>query len=253
MRFDVASAKGRVASLWESLWSSGASRRGGGSFGAPGFREIVIDGVTARYLCLGSGPPILVIASPLVGARRYLPMMQALAPSFTVVCVELPGSGGSGKLEEAWTVAQYAEWTIELCRRMPLAAPLLIGHAASARVALEVSRLVPSEVAGAILVEREGLGELTASAAPDVVRNALRHRGTFAENMRAACSPPYSMRGAALAAPGRPVAPVFRIGADDDVVAQDARAFGRAVLRFFAGVRRSARAAATAPAMGTMR
>lgn len=169
-------------------------------------RRIHVDGVAARYLVGGSGPPVLIVASPLVLARTYLPTMRALAPRFTVVVVELPGAGASDRIDGAWSFARYAAWVVELVRRMPLAAPIVIGHAASAPIALEVARLAPDEVRAIALVgpcgaceprsmlrcvaarARDALREprFTLRATPAMLANALRHRRTFFEHVRAA-------------------------------------------------------------------
>src|SRR5690606_19125709 len=70
---------------------------------APSMRRIRAGGAEARYLIAGSGPPVLVVASPLVLARTYARMARLLAASFTVVVIEPPGSGGSQRLDRAWS------------------------------------------------------------------------------------------------------------------------------------------------------
>ncbi len=119
----------------------------------PSYREVTVDGARARYLCCGSGPPLLLLASPLALGRSYQHAMRALCRSFTVVCVELPGSGGSERLAEPWSVERYAEWTLELLRYLPLAAPVVVGHAGSSAIAAALAALAPSEIGGLVLVD----------------------------------------------------------------------------------------------------
>gem|GEM_PF-4779813 len=210
----------RLSRWWQTLW--------------PTFREAVIDGVSARYLCTGSGPPVLLLASPHTRARSYLGAMRALARSFTVVCVELPGSGGSSRLERAWDVDRYAAWTVELIRRLPLAMPIVIGHAASAPVALALTERAPHELGGAFVVECPDLTTaLSARALPEVVANAVRHRGAFVQQLRALFSP--EAGPARLAAGSRAFeVPVVRTSAAEMDVEADGAAFGAAFRRFFA-------------------
>ncbi len=173
---------------------------------APSWRTIVVEGVAARYLVAGSGPPVLLVASPIVLARTYLPLVRALAPSFTVVVAELPGAGGSSRLDRAWPFDRYGAWTIELVRRMPLAAPILVGHSDAAPAVIEAARLAPDELGAIALVApcgacprrsplrvvaaraRDALAEigLTLRVAPHLAVNALRHRRTFLDHVRAA-------------------------------------------------------------------
>lgn len=170
------------------------------------WRTIRVDGALARYLCAGSGPPVLLVASPLVLARTYLPVVRALASRFTVVVAELPGAGGSERLEHAWSFERYGAWVVELVRRMPLAAPVVVGHSDAAPVVIEAARLAPEELRAVALVgpcgaceprstarvvaarARDALGEIgfTIRVTPHLVANAVRHRQTFFEHVRAA-------------------------------------------------------------------
>jgi pimeloyl-ACP methyl ester carboxylesterase len=155
----------------------------------PSYREVTVDGARARYLCTGSGPPLLLLASPLALGRTYLRAVGALRRSFTVVCVELPGSGGSERLAAPWSVERYAAWTLELIRHLPLAAPIVVGHAGSSAIARELAQLAPDEIGGLVVLDG------TSSAQPFGLRaihhlawNALRHRGVFAEHVKNACT-----------------------------------------------------------------
>jgi pimeloyl-ACP methyl ester carboxylesterase len=206
-----------LRSWWSSLW--------------PSFREAHVLGVRARYLCNGSGPPLLVLTSPLAFGRTYMRAMRSLCRSFTVVCVELPGSGGSEKLAEPWSVEQYAEWTLELVRYLPLAAPVVIGHGASAAVAVELARLAPQEIGGVVLADAPGASPaFGVRALPEIILNAVRHRSTFAEHVKAARG---ATARAALESTARPlVVPTLHASrlADD----------WKSIRRFVVAVRRSA-------------
>ncbi len=201
----------------------------------PAYREVTVDGARARYLCHGSGPPLLLLASPLALARRYRRAIRALSRSFTVVCVELPGSGGSEQLDGPWSVERYAEWVLELVRYLPLAAPIVVGHGGSTAIAAEVARQAPSEIGGLVLVEaprhtaRVGLRML-----PHVLWNALRHHGTFAEHVKNACSPTLPLLRGADAVPTLRAT----LLADDWRVVVDGREpLPSAIRRFVAAVR----------------
>lgn len=183
-----------------------------GAIAVESMRRIRVDGVESRYLITGSGPPLLIVASPLVLARTYLPIVRRLASSFTVVVVEAPGSGGSDRLERAWSFERYGEWLVDLVRRMPLAAPLVIGHSDSAPIVIEAARIAPKELRGIVLVgpcgacEPKSVARMVASRAldalgeplfsvrvtPHLARNVLRHRRAFFDHVRAACSADYA-------------------------------------------------------------
>jgi pimeloyl-ACP methyl ester carboxylesterase len=169
-------------------------------------RRIRVDGVESRYLIAGSGPPLLFVASPLVLARTYRPVVRQLASSFTVIVVEPPGSGGSDRLEQVWSYERYGAWLVDLVRRMPLASPIVVGHSDSAPIVLEAARIAPDELRGIVLVGPCGASEprsvarlVTARAidalgeprfslavTPHLLRNLLRHRRSFVAHVRAA-------------------------------------------------------------------
>lgn len=201
----------------------------------PSYREATVDGARARYLCCGSGPPLLLLASPLALARTYRRAIRTLCRSFTVVCVELPGSGGSDRLAEPWTTKRYAEWALELVRYLPLAAPVVVGHGASSSIAAELAALAPAEIGGLVLVDALGTSaQLGVRALPEVVWNGLRHRSTFAEHVKNACASraPLSVRALAV--------PTLRatLRADDwKVVANDVVPLTSTIRRFVEAIR----------------
>ena len=201
----------------------------------PSYREVTLDGARARYLCGGSGPPLLLVASPLALARTYQRAIRALCRSFTVVCVELPGSGGSERLAEPWSVERYAEWVLDLVRYLPLAAPVVVGHGGSTAIAAELAKLAPSEIGGLVLVDAPGTStQLGVRSLPQMAWNALYHRSTFAEHVRNACTASAALLGGAVAVPT--VRATLR--ADHwKVVAADVGPLTSAIRRFVAAVR----------------
>lgn len=184
-------------------------------------------GARARYLCNGSGPPLLLLASPLAFGRSYMRAVHSLCRSFTVVCVELPGSGGSERLEQPWSAERYAEWVLELVRYLPLAAPVVVGHGSSAAIAAEVARLAPDEIGGIVLADGPNGGAFGVRALPEIVLTAIRHRASFAEHMKNARIPSVH---AALGAGAPPPVPTLHAGRLTDD--------WKAIRRFVAQVRR---------------
>jgi pimeloyl-ACP methyl ester carboxylesterase len=202
----------------------------------PPYREVTVDGARARYLCCGSGPPLLLLASPLALASTYQRAIRTLCGTFTVVCVELPGSGGSERLIEPWSTERYAEWVLELVRYLPLASPIVVGHGASKPVAAALAKLAPSEIGGLVLVDAAGApAQLGIRALPQVVWNALRHRGTIAEHVKNACTSSGVLLGAPVAVPTLRAS----VRADDwHIVTDGAEPLTSAIRRFVGAVRR---------------
>lgn len=182
-------------------------------------RWVRVDGALSRYWVGGSGAPPLLVASPLVSARVYRPVARALTATFTVTLVDLPGAGGAARLRERWTSVRYAAWLLELVRRLPLAAPVVVAHSASAPCVAELARLAPDELGAVVFANpagacvpraparmileraRDAVDEplVTLRAAPGALASAARHRRVYAAHL-----------AAALAAELLPVAPSIR-------------------------------------------
>jgi pimeloyl-ACP methyl ester carboxylesterase len=96
---------------------------------------------------------VLILASPLASCRPYAPLVRVLSTTFTVVVLELPGSGGSIPLRTPWTSRQYGAFVAEVIRVLPLGAPVVIGHGASATIAIEASCLSPRDVSALVLAD----------------------------------------------------------------------------------------------------
>ncbi|MFY0526083.1 alpha/beta fold hydrolase [Archangium gephyra] len=81
-------------------------------------RQVEVEGVRAQVLEAGEGPVLLLLASMLVRARSYLPLIRRLSAHFRVLTVELPGSGRSAAVRKPWTLAALLRWAPRV--RMPV-------------------------------------------------------------------------------------------------------------------------------------
>jgi pimeloyl-ACP methyl ester carboxylesterase len=119
-------------------------------------RRIEVDGARGLVLMAGQGSPAIVLASPLIRARSYLPLVKALAKHRHVVVVEMPGCGRGSRLSERWSTGRYASWVASLLEQLELTGATVVGHSNSGAVALQlatrcarVSRLVLADSIGA--------------------------------------------------------------------------------------------------------
>ena len=132
-----------------------------------------MDGVRGVYEEVGSGPPLVLLASPLARAKSYRPTAAALARTFRVLTVELPGSGraaaGSG-----WSVEGYAGWVAGFVRALGLSRPVVVGHSHGGAVAVVLAARHPEAVGRLVVADATGTGphsalRVFASASLDVV------------------------------------------------------------------------------------
>lgn len=146
-----------IAGLASDVASFALARRG---IGGPRLtmRRVELGGASGLVLEAGQGPCVLVLASMLVRARSYLPLLRQLSVSHRVLVVELPGSGSGSRLRRPWSVQQYASWTERLISELELRELTLIGHSNSGAVALTLAaRVAPaSRVSLLVLVGSVG-------------------------------------------------------------------------------------------------
>jgi pimeloyl-ACP methyl ester carboxylesterase len=138
-------------------------------------RQVAVEGVEARLLEAGApdAPPLVLLASMLVRARTYRPLVRRLARHFRVVAVELPGSGQGARLREPWSLGAYADYTGRLLEGLQLGRPpVVVGHSNSGPVALLLAAARPAQVAALVLVD--SVGARRRRSVPRVVLARLR-------------------------------------------------------------------------------
>lgn len=128
--------------------------------GSARVRAFPLRSTAEEAFCLHAEPKcpegtIVILASLLVRARSYLPLLRELTRRFRVLVLELPGSGRGSRLEQPWTTEQYARWTASLLAENGLHAITLVGHSNSGPVALHTALQSP-HVARLVLVDSIG-------------------------------------------------------------------------------------------------
>jgi len=121
--------------------------RGPGVVSAP-------DGQPIVYNVAGQGTPALVfIHGWMCNQGFWTEQFDAFSAEHTVVTLDLPGHGASGKDRGIWTLAAYGEDVKAVIDHLGLERVILIGHSMGGPVALEAARLMPQRVIGVIGVD----------------------------------------------------------------------------------------------------
>jgi pimeloyl-ACP methyl ester carboxylesterase len=172
------------------------------------YRTLTIGGQRTRVAEVGSGPPLILLASPLVLARSYRRTARRLAQRFRVIVVEVPGCGGGSVLARPWFMQQYADWLPGLFDALEIGRPTVIGHSNSGAIALLLAARHPQRIDRLILADGIGfdrrhslprilLGRaidcffefrLSLTAWHHVVYNVLRHWRNFWQQVRLSAS-----------------------------------------------------------------
>ena len=122
-------------------------------------RRITINGCNASLFEAGEGQPLVLLVTPFILARTYRPTIRALARSFRVTAIEMPGSGAGGsRLSPAWDFRQMADWVVSALDQIEPNRPIvLVGHSNSGAVALlAAASAAPGRIASLILADTVG-------------------------------------------------------------------------------------------------
>lgn len=112
------------------------------------------------YRSVGKGRPLLLIHSMMLGAsnREWDKVIDALAETYHVYAIDLPGFGNSFCPEKPWTAYQYAQFLHEFIETVIKRPVCICGANAGADFALTLSMLHPAQVKRMVLVSPEGIG-----------------------------------------------------------------------------------------------
>jgi pimeloyl-ACP methyl ester carboxylesterase len=119
-------------------------------------RRVESNGSSAWCVAAGAGEDFVLLASPLVRAQTYRPLLRRLARHFRVTVVELPGSGLASRVPRPWTSSAYADWVAGLLPRLGVTRPWVMGHSDSGAVALLLGARYPERVRGLVLADSVG-------------------------------------------------------------------------------------------------
>jgi len=112
------------------------------------------DGVPVQYEVSGSGEPTLLLVHGWTNNRTFWePHTTALAHSYRVVAMDLPGFGNSGMNRESWTMESFGQDVAAVIRSLPNTKVVAVGFSMGGAAALEAARLVPDRMIGVILVD----------------------------------------------------------------------------------------------------
>lgn len=114
------------------------------------------DGLAVRVIEAGQGAPVLLIHGVGMQAEAWAPQIDALADSFRVMAVDMPGHGGSDPLPGVPLLPDYVAWAARVVEALALGPVSLAGHS------------MGSLIAAGLAVER-----------PDLVDRAALLNGVF--------------------------------------------------------------------------
>lgn len=119
------------------------------------------DGMLIRTAGPRSGRTLLFIHALADCGLAFTPLFEtALADSFRLIAVDLPGFGASPLRHDVLTIAQHADAVVALARSMSSAGPIgLVGHSVGSMIAVESARRLGNQFGGLFSIEGNLMAE----------------------------------------------------------------------------------------------
>lgn len=114
--------------------------------------QVTVDGYTLNYALAGRGPAVIFLHGANIGWGQWYKTIAACAQSFTVIALDLPGAGGSTKVNYrktdmlSETVSAVLQFIHILQSQLSVADVALVGHSFGGWVALQIAQQHPEAV-----------------------------------------------------------------------------------------------------------
>jgi pimeloyl-ACP methyl ester carboxylesterase len=123
-----------------------------------GEHELMLHGNRVRYLCTGSGPPVVLIHGITSSADTWARAMSGLAREHTVIAPDLLGHGASAKPRGDYSLGAYASGVRDLLAALGHDRVSIVGHSLGGGVAMQFAYQFPERTQRLALVSSGGLG-----------------------------------------------------------------------------------------------
>ena len=121
-------------------------------------QKINVEGLPTRYLTAGEGPPLLLLHGVGDNAFDWQWVMPALAHTYQVYALDLPGSGGSAKPLPDYSPAFFTRFATAFLNALGVERAAVVGNSLGGLVGLRLALSDPERVATLGLVSSGGLG-----------------------------------------------------------------------------------------------
>jgi pimeloyl-ACP methyl ester carboxylesterase len=121
-------------------------------------QKIEVEGLPTRYLAAGDGPPLLLLHGVGDNAFDWQWVMPALAHTYRVYALDLPGSGGSAKPLPDYSPAFFTRFAAAFLGALGVERAAVVGNSLGGLVGLRLALSDPERVAALGLVSSGGLG-----------------------------------------------------------------------------------------------
>jgi pimeloyl-ACP methyl ester carboxylesterase len=124
-------------------------------------RWATVRGARGRYFVGGDGPSLVLVHGLGGAASNWFELAPALARSYRVLALDLPGHGGSSPLPAAASLTPFADVVAAVAEREGLLPAAVVGHSLGGLVGLRLALRRPDAVRALLLVATAGISSGT--------------------------------------------------------------------------------------------
>ncbi|BCW89398.1 Soluble epoxide hydrolase [Alphaproteobacteria bacterium SO-S41] len=130
---------------------------------APETKTATVNGITMQYLVEGQGEPIILLHGFAETSHMWLPLIDELAKTHTVIAPDLRGFGGTDAPATGYTKVAMAEDVHALATSLGIQKAEIVGHDIGLMVAYAYAAQHPTEVSKIVLMDAflPGVGDWT--------------------------------------------------------------------------------------------
>ncbi len=119
---------------------------------------VKVNNRDVRYYQAGKGAPLVVIHGGGGDARTWYKNIEELARTYTVYAPDLPGYGGSTRLDGDYFIPELTRFLDRFTRKLKLEQFYLVGHSLGGGIALNYALEFPTKIKKLVLVSSLCLG-----------------------------------------------------------------------------------------------
>ena len=119
-------------------------------------RTIEISGIKTFMRIKGKGEPFLILHGWGASSDSWKEVQEILAENFEVIVLDLPGFGKSDLPPKIWDLNSYAEFVLDLIKRLGIEKFYLLGHSFGGAIAIKITLFAPEKIKKLILVDAAG-------------------------------------------------------------------------------------------------
>jgi pimeloyl-ACP methyl ester carboxylesterase len=124
-------------------------------------RWTTLRGARIRYFVGGDGPSLVLVHGLGGAASNWVELAPALAESYRVLALDLPGHGGSSPLPAAPSLTPFADVVVAVAEREGLLPAAVVGHSFGGLVGLRLALRRPDVVRALLLLSAAGISSGT--------------------------------------------------------------------------------------------